>query len=32
VPAKSTLHRYAAWWPEAEVREVICTLLSLGAS
>jgi IS5 family transposase len=32
VPAKSTLNRYEKWWPEAEVREAVYTLLSLGAS
>jgi hypothetical protein len=32
VPGKSTLQRYDLWWPEAEVRPLICQLLSLGAT
>ncbi|MGH9561159.1 MAG: hypothetical protein ACRD3S_06865, partial [Terracidiphilus sp.] len=32
VPGKSTLQRYAEWWPEAKIREVTHQLLSLGAS
>lgn len=32
VPAKSTLQRYDLWWKEAEVRELICKLLSLGSA
>ncbi len=31
VPSKSTLQRYFTWWPEAEVRQVICHLLVQGA-
>lgn len=31
VPSKSTLQRYFGWWPEAEVRPVIQTLLVQGA-
>ena len=31
VPSKSTLQRYDLWWSEAEVRELICKLLGLGA-
>jgi len=31
VPSKSTLQRYARWWNEAEVRQLIHQLLSLGA-
>lgn len=32
VPAKSTLQRYDMWWTQAEVREVLYRLLSLGAT
>ena len=32
VPAKSTLQRYAGWWQESEVREIIHNLLNLGAT
>ena len=32
VPGKSTLQRYDLWWPEAEVRPLLCQLLSLGAT
>ena len=32
VPAKSTLQRYALWWPEAQVRQLIHQLLALGAT
>src|SRR3989475_664015 len=32
VPSKSTLQRYDLWWPEAEVRPLLCQLLSLGAT
>jgi len=32
VPSKSTLQRYALWWPEAEVRSLIHQLLNLGAT
>src|SRR5271157_1106695 len=32
VPSKSTLQRYDLWWKEAEVRQVIHQLLSLGAT
>ena len=32
VPAKSTLQRYDGWWSEAEVRQFIHQLLSLGAA
>jgi hypothetical protein len=31
VPAKSALQRYCLWWKEAEVRQLIEALLSLGA-
>jgi hypothetical protein len=31
VPSKSTLQRYALWWSEAEVRQLIHKLLCLGA-
>src|SRR6266481_6127495 len=30
VPAKSTLQRYAAWWPETEVHAQIQQLLNIG--
>jgi hypothetical protein len=32
VPAKSTLQRYDAWWPEEEVRMRICALLGQGSA
>jgi hypothetical protein len=32
VPAKSTLQRYDTWWSEAEVREVLYKLLSMGST
>jgi len=32
VPSKSTLQRYAQWWPETEVRTLIYQLLNLGAT
>jgi hypothetical protein len=32
VPSKSTLQRYDAWWPQADIRQVIHQLLGLGAS
>jgi IS5 family transposase len=31
IPAKSTLQRYAVWWPEKEVRSLIYQLLHLGS-
>jgi IS5 family transposase len=31
VPGKSTLQRYALWWDEAQVRQLIYKLLGLGA-
>ena len=31
VPGKSTLQRYALWWPEKEVRRLIYQLLNLGS-
>ena len=32
VPSKSTLQRYDLWWPEAEVRPLVCQLLRQGAA
>jgi len=32
VPGKSTLQRYDAWWPQADIRQLVHELLSLGAS
>lgn len=32
VPSKSTLERYDKWWPQAEVRQVMQELLSLGST
>jgi len=32
VPAKSTLERYDKWWTEAEIRQLVQQLLSLGAA
>src|ERR1700710_1486993 len=32
VPSKSTLQRYDFWWPEAEVRQLLCELLGQGGS
>jgi len=32
VPSKSTLERYDKWWPQAEVRQIIQELLSLGST
>ena len=32
VPSKSTLERYDKWWPQAEVRQRIQALLSLGST
>jgi len=32
VPSKSTLQRYDFWWPETEVRQLLCELLGQGAS
>jgi hypothetical protein len=31
VPSKSTLQRYALWWPETEVRALVYQLLNLGS-
>jgi IS5 family transposase len=31
VPSKSTLQRYALWWPENEVRGLVYQLLNLGS-
>lgn len=32
VPSKSTLQRYDEWWPQADLRQVVEQLLSLGAA
>jgi len=32
VPSKSTLQRYDAWWPQADLRQVVHELLGLGAT
>lgn len=32
VPSKSTLQRYAVWWPEAQVHQVLEQLLQQGAT
>lgn len=32
VPSKSTLHRYAQWWDESQVRQLIHQLIGLGAA
>lgn len=32
VPAKSTLQRYDEWWPQADLRQIVQELLSLGAA
>jgi IS5 family transposase len=32
VPSKSTLQRYDAWWPENQVRRLVCRLLGEGAT
>ena len=32
VPSKTTLQRYDQWWPETEVRQVVCQLLGVGAT
>ena len=32
VPSKTTLQRYDAWWPQAEIRHVVNELLALGAA
>lgn len=31
VPSKSTLQRYDQWWPQVEVRALVCHLLNRGA-
>ena len=32
VPSKSTLQRYDDWWPEKQIRQLVCRLLAQGAT
>jgi len=32
VPSKSTLQRYAGWWPQTEIQQLVHELLALGAT